>query len=445
MQRYALLAVVLVSAPLAGQSLPPVRPVGPTVARSTEPMGSVSQVLSLPGGRVLINDILRRRVLLTDSSFTVLAVVADSTSSTANAYGGRSGGLLPYRGDSALFVDPSSMSMLVIDPAGQIRRVMSAPRPQDVNNLIGGPNGNPGFDARGRLVYRAQPAFRMAAPRGGGTPVLPEFPDSAPVVRFDLATRSLDTAGFFRINRPNMTVTQLPNGGMSVTSKINPIPTVDDWALLADGTIAFVRGSDYRIDWVRPDGARESGPKIPYEWQRLDDDGKAALLDSAMKAMEQQREMAMRGGGPGGAPTMVMMGPGGAAGVEMMVRGGVAGGRDGAPPARGGGGSAPAGAARVELPPINMVNVDELPDYRPAFTAGSARGDLEGNLWVRTTSPVGNAGPIYFVINTKSEVIDRVQLPEGRTLAGFGRSGELFMSLRDADGNARVERAKARN
>ncbi|NUQ12644.1 MAG: hypothetical protein HUU26_10020 [Gemmatimonadaceae bacterium] len=55
------------------------------------------------------------------------------------------------------------------------------------------------------------------------------------------------------------------------------------------------------------------------------------------------------------------------------------------------------------------------------------------------------AGPIYFVINTKSEVIDRVQLPEGRTLAGFGRSGELFMSLRDADGNARVERAKARN
>lgn len=98
----------------------------------------------------------------------------------------------------------------------------------------------------------------------------------------------------------------------------------------------------------------------------------------------------------------------------------------------------------MELPPINMVNADQLPDYRPAFTGGSSRGDLEGNLWVRTTSPVGNAGPIYFVINKKGEVIDRVQLPEGRLLAGFGKNGDVYLSLRDAEGNARVERAKIR-
>jgi len=98
----------------------------------------------------------------------------------------------------------------------------------------------------------------------------------------------------------------------------------------------------------------------------------------------------------------------------------------------------------MELPPINMVTADQLPDYRPAFTAGSARGDLDGNLWVRTTSPVGNAGPIYFVINRKGEVIDRVQLPEGRLIAGFGKNGDLYMALRDAEGNARVERAKIR-
>ena len=66
-----------------------------------------------------MNDILKRRVLLFDSTFTTFTVVADSTSSTANAYGSRNGGLLPYRGDSALFVDPSSMSMLVINPDGQ--------------------------------------------------------------------------------------------------------------------------------------------------------------------------------------------------------------------------------------------------------------------------------------------------------------------------------------
>ena len=91
-----------------------------------------------------------------------------------------------------------------------------------------------------------------------------------------------------------------------------------------------------------------------------------------------------------------------------------------------------------------MVDADKLPDYRPAITAGSARGDLEGHLWVRTTSPVGNAGQIYFVINTKGEVIDRVQLPEGRQLAGFGKNGDVYLSLRDAEGNARVERAKVK-
>ena len=177
------------------------------MARSTEQMGTVTTAIPLPGGKVLVNDILKRRVLLFDSSFTTFTVVADSTSSTANAYGSRNGGLLPYRGDSALFVDPSSMSMLVINPDGKITRVMSAPRPQDVNSLVGGPNGSPGFDAKGKLVYRSNSLpTRMMAGRGGG-PMMPDFPDSVPVVRFDLVTRSLDTAGFFKINRPKINVT----------------------------------------------------------------------------------------------------------------------------------------------------------------------------------------------------------------------------------------------
>jgi hypothetical protein len=280
---------------------------------------------------------------------------------------------------------------------------------------------------------------------GGATSFTPEFPDSVPVVRFDLSARSLDTAGFFRINRPQMTVTQTASGGMMMSSKMNPIPTVDDWALLSDGTIAFVKGADYSIHWVDPDGSKRSTGKVPYEWQRLDEDGKIALLDSARKATEEARERAQAQMAAGGGP---MVSPIGAAGTEFSIR--IAAPAGGAPPSRGGGdgrggdGRGGAGAPRFELPPINMVNADELPDYRPAFTAGSARGDLDGNLWVRTTSPVGNAGPIYFIINTKGEVVDRVQLPEGRQLAGFGRNGDVYLALRDAQGNARVERAKVK-
>ena len=454
MRNYLILAASLAATTVQAQTLPPVRPLGATVARSTEQMTAVTTAVPLPGGKVLVNDILKRRVLLFDSTLSQVTVVADSTGSTANAYGARPGGLISYRGDSALFIDPASLSMLVINSEGKITRVMSAPRPQDVMALVGGATGFPGFDAAGKLVYRAPPRMSMAgmpgAPAGGGRaagapPGSPNAstvatPDSVALVRFDLGTRTVDTAGFFRIQRSSMTVTQLPSGGMMMSSKINPLPIVDDWALLSDGTIAFVKGADYSLQWVDPDGSRRTTGKVPYEWQRLDEDGKAAVLDSTRKALEQARERMQAQIAAGGPVTAA---PGGASvGTEFSVR--IAAGAA-APPSRGGGdgrGAAP-GGARFEMP-INLVDAEELPDYRPAFTAGSSRGDLDGNLWVRTTSPVGNEGPIYFVINTKGEVSDRVQLPQNRTIAGFGKNGDVFLAVRDAEGNARVERAKVK-
>jgi hypothetical protein len=437
-----LVALLVAAPPLAAQSLPPVRPIGQTVARSTEVLGSVSTVVGLPGGRLLVNDILKRRVLLFDSTLTEVRVIADSTSSTANAYGRGAGGLLAYRGDSALFVDPPSMSMLVIAPNGEITRVMSAPRPEDVSALIGGPNGVPGFDASGHLVYR-QPVRPRFSTTSSGRPV-PEFPDSVPVVRFNLAARSLDTAAFFNVQKPDIRFSETATGAMTISSSTNPLPTVDDWALLSDGTVAIVRGKDYSVEFVAADGSRTSSGKIPYEWQRLDDDGKAALLDSVRAEMEKARQRAMEQMAAGGGPVFVTGAAPAGAGDMVIIRGGAAGG---APPARGGGaaGRGEAGrGANIQMPPINLVNADELPDYRPPFTAGSARGDLEGNLWVRTTSPVGNEGPIYFVINRQGQVIDRVQLPAGRLVVGFGAGGDVYLALRDADENARVERARIR-
>ena len=150
-----------------------------------------------------------------------IAVVADTTPATKSAYGTRSGGLLPFRGDSALFVDPNSLSMLVIDPAGKIARIMAAPRANDVIFLLGGPQGNPGFDAKGRLVYRAQ---SFGPPRGGvaGQPMQPPvIPDSVPLVRYDLLTRKLDTAAFVRSPAPKFNVVQNERG-VSMTHDHQP-------------------------------------------------------------------------------------------------------------------------------------------------------------------------------------------------------------------------------
>ena len=86
-----------------------------------------------------------------------------------------------------------------------------------------------------------------------------------------------------------------------------------------------------------------------------------------------------------------------------------------------------------------MIDAKELPDYRPAFRRGAVRSDEDGNLWVRTTAP-SNAGAIYDVINGKGQLIDRVKVPFGRVISGFG-PGVVYMGVLD-DKGARLEMAR---
>jgi hypothetical protein len=92
------------------------------------------------------------------------------------------------------------------------------------------------------------------------------------------------------------------------------------------------------------------------------------------------------------------------------------------------------------LPPLTMVSPSELPDYKPAFTPGSTRADADGNLWIRTSRNV-DARPVYDVVNRKGELIDRVQLPLNRVLAGFGANGVVYLAVRDGT-TAHLEKAR---
>ena len=405
-------------------------------ATSTDTIGSVAAVRQLPNGNVLVNDQARRRVIMLDKDMKLVSVVADSTMSTANAYGVRPGGLLAYRGDSTLFVDPASLSMLVIDPSGKIIRTMAAPRPNDVNFLTGGALGNPGFDSQGRLVYRT---IDFGFGRGGARPepgkpfTPPTPPDSSALVRFDLATRRLDTVGFFKIPKASVQMTQDANGGMRVSVTVNPLPVVDEWAVMSDGTVAFVRGRDYHVDFVDAAGVKTSADKIPYEWQRMTDDDKTRFLDSSKVAIEKLR---VAQAAAGGAPAVGRAGLEGMAGAlggggGMVVTMTRPPGGDGPPRVEFGGPGGPGGGPQ----PINMVSASELPDYKPVFGNGAVRPDMDGRLWVRTiaTKPT-TGGAIYDVIDRSGKLVDRVQVPAGTTIAGFGAGGIVYLGLRDASG-----------
>jgi hypothetical protein len=385
------------------QQRPATRALGPALATSA-PLGAVSGVRALTDGRVLVNDPVRRQLLLLDSAMKVVKVVADTTSATQKAYGTTVGGLLPYRGDSSLFVDPASYSMLVIDPDGNVARVIAAPSPEDVSSLLGGPRGgDAGFDARGRLVYRNSFNLARAAARTSDQSAPQQPADSAPIIRFDLATRKRDTAAFTRIPATKLAFVHT-DAGQRVVPVINPLQLVDDWAMLPDGTIAILR-SNYRLQLIGSNDSSVLGPAIPFPWQRLTDSAKAALIDSVQAAMATRRAA------PDAGRAVMITNTGGRAATRSVAT------RSGA------------------APQVRYVSPSELPDYRPAFAMGAMHADAEGRLWVRTTAgdPITGA-PEYDVIDRTGKLLDCVTIPRGTTIAGFAAGGVVYLGVRDSAG-----------
>jgi len=442
-------AVMACAALMVGQAVaawaqapapPPVRPLGQITRVAAESLASVAAAVPVAGGRVYVNDITARRLLLFDSALTRATVVADSSGS-ADAYGSTPGTLLPYRGDSAVFISPSALSMLVLTPEGAVARVMAMPtagRGPGLMGLIGNIFGTPGFDARGRLAY-FQPSNLVFEGRAVTGPLRLEPPDSALVVRFDFTSRTLDTLAAIRIPRTRSVMNRDEAGRPSgITMTALPPATVDDWAVTSDGAVAMVRGRDYHADWLAPDGSWTSTPRMAFAWERLDDTQKTALLDSVAAALQVQmdsnyarQQRALAAGAPAaGAPPA----GGGGAGAMMVVTMRADG------PAAGGG-----QVTRVTQgprPSVARAELSDVPDYRPPFGQGAVRADAEGQLWIRTSKML-DGRPVYDIVSRRGVVVDRVQLPANRTVAGFG-PGVVYMGVRDSAGTAHLERARIR-
>jgi len=439
----ALTLAALVVPCRAQQAPPPVRALGPITRVTKDTIESVAAAVEVAGGGVYVNDITARRLLLFDSTLQNRTVVLDSSGEGASSYGTFPGTLLPYHGDSALFIAPQALSMLVLSPAGAVARVMAVPPSGGgLPALLGNIFGTPGFDAQGRLVYFSPVRMRFAATPGGDLPRL-EPPDSAFVVRFDVAGRRQDTAAVIRIPQTRSSISRDDQGRIHITMTAFPPRTVDDWAVTSDGAIALVRGQDYHVDWLNPDGTRTSTPRMPYAWERLSDSDKTALIDStarAMQAVMDSMPARMQRAGVGGPAPAAPPGPGG------QPRNGSASGAGGpvivfqAGPGGPGGPGGGAPRSTTVVPTVTPAAIADVPDYRPPFGQGAVRADREGNLWIRTNK-VMDARPVYDVVNRSGEIRDRVQLPPHRTIAGFA-PGVLYMAVQDSIGVTHLERAR---
>lgn len=465
---------------------PQIQALATATAVSTEKLGSIMDVRQMPDGRVMVNDGARRRLILMDTALRKVGTLLDSAGSRNSSYGAQPGTIIPFRGDTTLYVDPASYTVLYFDPQGKIVRVRSVWNTRSVSWYAGANSqfGWIGMDARGRIVHRidATPAPPPKSLAKGATYV-PVFPDSSFIVAIDIDTREQDTIGVMRIPKSAMRARRTAEGYMTYDNVNNPLPLTDQWAALSDGTIAFIRGIDYRIDYLNTkEGARTSSSKLPYEWQRLTDSTKKSIVDSTTNALLRSASLAQvtnlirwvnlyRREYPKGykAPEKFMLPPGlpkdwklpegatfpekytyaCAPGVEPTMSAPAEGATpspnsamSGVPPGTPSCIPAPMsfsfGSTAPPPPtmrPVIVMEPTELPDYRPPFATGSARADMDSNVWVRTILPRPVPGGIvYDVMNRQGELFARYQIPAGYTIVGFGKGRIVYLSMRDATG-----------
>jgi len=384
---------------------PRVHQLGRTVATATEPFRITGLPRILSDGSVLINDGLGRRLLLLDSTLSHTTVLLDTIHNTEHWYPTRAGALLAYPGDSSAFCDGDAGAVLVIDSKGKIDRTMPAP------GCVGFLTGR--FDPAGRLVFQlgaAGSAVSVGVTCESCTPEERAFrvqaaaaaPDSLPILRARPAkTPTAINGAIVGVD----TISRLRNAGVAAgvepfvaaNGAVVPRPIrrvfvlFDAWTMTSDGTIAVVRGHDYHIDWISPDGTRSSSSPLPFEWHRLSDSEKVAIVDSARADLEAH-------------PLQVN---------APYYHGPLAG--------------------DVEPP-------DSLPDYPPPFSLGGVLADAEGNVWIHTTpyhASAEAAGLVYDVVNRRGVVIDRVQIPGATTIVGFGH-GVVYLSSRTGTGSSLV-------
>ncbi len=236
------------------------------------------------------------------------------------------------------------------------------------------------------------------------------LPDSVPILRANLDTRTTDTVTFLRVTNPKFDMKTSPEGGMQVTVKMNPLPQNDDWALMSDGSVAVVRVLDYRVDWFKADGTLERSQPLPFDWKRITDDEKIKMVDSLKAAAAAATEQA-----------------------QQLV-----------------------GGPRGFRPSFEPVEAEQLPDYFPPIRAGSTLADQDGNLWILpatsslagsvmgmmgggrggppggapAAAPAAAGGLAYDIVSREGTLVERIQLPAGRSIAGVGPGGVVYLTAR---------------
>ena len=389
----AVVTVCALASAVTAQTGTSVRGLGPVVATSTARFRMIDAVRELPRGELLLHELRSGNVHLLDGALRTARVAYAGPQGAPAA----AGILVDHQADSVLFIADAGRRVVVIDAHGNVARVDSLPAmPLPFllrSSVIRG-------DRQGYLYF--EPTRRAGERPSGPAARSASALETVPLARVRLGSSTLDTVAQLANNVVEARLLPRAGGGFTPSFATNPLPVVDDWTIVADGSVALVRGADFHVDWLSASLATSASAAIAFPWVELSADDKRRIADSARIAAESLR--------------------------ARMTQ---TAGRSGVTPSRG------------VSATISMVEADGLPDRRPAFRRGATLPDLEGRLWVEVTLPKRGGGPMYYVIDRDGKLVDRVQLPAGRSLVGFGRGGMVYLSA-PIDSGVALQRVRLR-
>jgi hypothetical protein len=192
------------------------------------------------------------------------------------------------------------------------------------------------------------------------------------LVRFDAATQTREVVTSLRLPETQA----LPGGDNVVLSRQVIGSPADGFGVAPDGRVAVVRAQPYRVDWYAPAGTVTEGPVIAHDPVPMTEADREAFRRQASRV-----SVGMSGGNQGNG------------GLEMSFA-----------------------------------------DVKPPFAPDDVLVSPGARVWVMRSQPFGAAAVVYDVFDRAGARVDRVALPVGSRVIGFGR-GAVFVRETRADGS----------
>lgn len=391
---------LLASAALPAVAQLPTRTLSKPLAEYGEPFSQIAAVRELKDGRLLVVDSRDKLVQLVNLNAN-RAIKVGREGSGPGEYGLPTQ-LFALPGDSSVIFDPLNQRYLMVHPDGKpgaTFRVGDEPsgpprpsqgqRPEGVGPVmrIGGLGfGMPrASDARGRLYFE-----------GGGISMGPNGPvtaDTAPIVRYDRASKAVDTLAWVQLPKNNASVKSSGSGGnqrMEIRiGNRTPYPARDAWTVLPNGTVVIARVGDYHLELVSPTRAVTRGATVAFTPVQVGNAEKQEYRDQSKNA--GGISISRTDGGSGGAQT------------------------------------------RASTAPPPFEEPAEWPKAKPPFNSSGIFVTPTGEIWIARNRSASDPVPSYDVFSAAGKLTGKVVLPKQTRVIGFGSGGTIYTIRVDDD------------